>query len=353
MKFQGDGLPLLIGSLPLKSHEEATRMVLHYTPEIPLWVQLPSHPEDRLLTQFSEGLPGLQERDGTLFIDTSSPEFEAELLAFYEEYLAVTEGGMPLEGTRFALSPGRSKGLDALLDAVEGLQVRPKALKGQITGPFTMLTGLKDQAGKALFGDPQLRDAVVKMVALKGRYQIEKLGSASETVILFLDEPGLTGFGSSAMVGISKEEVIQVISEVVEEAKKGGAVVGVHVCGNTDWDLIFRCSLDIVSFDAFGFLDRMLLFRSEIGRFMEAGGTMAWGIVPTLDPDALKATELPDLKSRWEQLLQGLGLDADLVVRHSLITPSCGTGLLTPELSEKALRLTRELSLWVRGADEG
>ena len=33
-------LPMLIGSLPLDDHPAASRLVMDYTPAIPLWVQL-------------------------------------------------------------------------------------------------------------------------------------------------------------------------------------------------------------------------------------------------------------------------------------------------------------------------
>ena len=41
INFQAECRPVLIGSLPLKDHGEAVRWVFDYTPEIPLWVQLP------------------------------------------------------------------------------------------------------------------------------------------------------------------------------------------------------------------------------------------------------------------------------------------------------------------------
>ncbi len=348
MRFEPNSLPTLIGSLPLKSHTEATKMVLNYTPEIPLWVQLPSYPEERLLSQFSEGLPGLKEDGDAICLDTSGPEFEAELLAFYEDYLGVTEGGQPLSSSRFAMSESRTRGLETLIQAVKSLDSPPLAVKGQITGPFTMLTGLKDQDGKAVFYDQQLRDAVVKMVAMKARFQIERLKETGAKVLIFLDEPALSGFGSSAMVGMSKEEVIAALEEVVNEVERAGGIPGIHVCGNTDWDIAFRSGVEIISFDAYGYLDRMFLFKPQLEQFIRDGGIIAWGLVPTLDPDRLESATLDELLERWESIVSGLSLECQQIAASSLVTPSCGTGLLTPALSEKALRLTRELSDSIR-----
>ena len=60
-KFCADGLPTLIGSLPAANHEQAMEWILEATPEIPLWPQLPAIPQERMLNQFIEGLPGIIE----------------------------------------------------------------------------------------------------------------------------------------------------------------------------------------------------------------------------------------------------------------------------------------------------
>ncbi|MGC9022105.1 MAG: hypothetical protein ACP5J5_03195, partial [Dissulfurimicrobium sp.] len=151
MTFKPGSLPLLIGSLPLTDHAEATELMMKYTPEIPLWVQLPCHPNERLLSQFSEGLPGIRGEGDNIYFETSGPDFEKDLVTFYEKYLAVTEGIAPLEGSIFAFSETTGKGLNALLVALRKIETRPLALKGQITGPFTMLIGLKDSSGRAVY----------------------------------------------------------------------------------------------------------------------------------------------------------------------------------------------------------
>ena len=45
-------LPLLIGSFPMNDHLAASRLILDYTPTIPLWVQLPVIPEEGMVPQF-------------------------------------------------------------------------------------------------------------------------------------------------------------------------------------------------------------------------------------------------------------------------------------------------------------
>lgn len=45
--FEANALAVLIGSLPVSAHEEANRLVMKYTPDIPLWVQLPAYKKRR------------------------------------------------------------------------------------------------------------------------------------------------------------------------------------------------------------------------------------------------------------------------------------------------------------------
>ncbi len=348
MPFIPDARPTLIGSLPLSDHREATRLIMQYMHDIPLWAQLPCYPEERLLSQFAEGLPGIKCQDGSCSFDTSGPEFEAEMLSFFEQYLGVTDGGVPIDSSVFAFSEKTGKGFQAFIDAVKEADPKPLALKGQVTGPFTMFTGLKDQDGKMAFYHPMLRDAVTKCMAMKGRFQAEELKKISDNVIIFLDEPALSGFGSSAMVGIPREDALAAIDETIEAIQGAGALAGIHVCANTDWSLVLDTPVDILSFDAFGYFDRIALFRERLADFMKSGKIIAWGLVPTLNDSDLAAADVNSLYSMWQKQTAELGCDYELIKSQALITPSCGTGLLSRDLSIKALELTRDLSERIR-----
>ena len=207
--FTGGAMATLIGSLPHSDHESAQELVLRYMKEIPIWVQLPKYPKERLLTQFVEGLPGLveDEEGGSSYFDTSTPSFEEEFLGFFEEYLKVKEGTKAVEDSIFAISKERAPGFFIFLEKVAQLDEPPYALKGQITGPFTLLTGLKEKDGKLSYYNPQLKEAIVQGLGLRAAFQAKKLKERSQRAILFLDEPALAGFGSSTMVGMKREDV--------------------------------------------------------------------------------------------------------------------------------------------------
>jgi len=350
-QFEGNRLAVLIGSLPVATHEEAIRMVFEYTWDIPLWVQLPAHPQEGMMVQFLPGIPGVVQNEERVFVDTSGPNFEHALLRFYEDYLAVTEGGSPLDGTRFTLTQETAKGFFTLLDVMKSPRRPPVALKGQITGPITLATGMTDQDRRALFYDDRLLDVVVKILAMKARWQVEKLSQYRVPVIVFIDEPGLAGFGTSAFISISREDIYRVLSEVSEAVHQAGGLAGVHVCANTDWSLILDSPADILSFDAYGFFDRLALYEQPLKRFFDQDRILAWGIVPTSDSKDIERETPSSLVEKWEaqaNRLEALGIARATISAQSLITPSCGTGSLTQAHAVKVLEMTRELSRILR-----
>ena len=56
-----------------------------------------------------------------------------------------------------------------------------------------------------------------------------------------------------------------------------GAWVGVHCCENTDWAILLQSDIDVLNFDAYGFFDRVFLFKQELIDFINRGGTSCLG----------------------------------------------------------------------------
>lgn len=351
--FEADCRSLLIGSLPLKDHAAAGELVFRYTPEIPLWVQLPVFAREGMLQQFLPGFPGVCNDGNRFFVDTTAPDFDAEVLAFYEEYMAVTDGGADINRTRFALGAGVAPGFAVLMDHLATRLQAPLAVKGQVTGPFTFCTGVHDEKRQAIFYNPQLRDAAVKMLAQKAVWQVRRLGEAGRPVIIFFDEPALAGFGTSEFISVSRDDVAACLAEVIAAVHGAGGIAGVHVCANTDWSLILESSTDIVNFDAYAFFDRFILYPELIRRFFASGKILAWGIVPTGDQNDIARESAAALTHKWYQeveRIEKLGIDRRRIFSQSLITPSCGAGTLPVDMAEKVLRLTRAVSERVRAS---
>lgn len=343
-------LPLLIGSVPLDNHRQAAELIFAHTPQVPIWPQLPVYKEEGMIPQFLPGFPGIDVCDGKTFINMDSENFDQEFLAFFEEYLMVTEAGSPLEGSRFALTPEVAKGFFEFLQLAAERKSELVALKGQITGPVTFCTGVVDQGGRAIFYNDQLRDAAVKMLAMKARYQAQRMAEIMTPAIVFFDEPGLSGFGTSAFITISKEDIFNCLSEVFEGVRAENGLTGVHVCANTEWSLLFDASVDVISYDAYGFFDRLVLYREHLKSFFAKGGILATGIVPTT-ADLIDTVTVDGLVEMWfdqTAQLEAFGITKETVFKQSFITPSCGTGTVTMAQAVKVLELTREVAAKIR-----
>ncbi len=351
MTFQPELRPTLIGSLPYKDHQKALAQVIAHTPEIPLWVQLPVYPMEQMIPQFLLSMPGFRAEDDRMFIALGDDTFDAELLSFYEAYLTATEAGGDLAELGFALTPETAGGFFALVDYLKAPTIPPVAVKGQVTGPITFGTGVKDENGRSIFYDEQARDAAIKLLALNARWQIQTLAAYGHPVIIFIDEPALAGFGSSELISISKEEIIACLDEVITAIHDEGGIAGIHICANTDWDMVLTSGVDIVDFDAYQYFDRFILYPDQIKTFIEAGGILGWGIVPTGDPAHIDR-ETPDtLADRWHnqaRQIVDLGINMATLTSQSLITPSCGTGSMSIDHAEKVLKLTKDLSNQLR-----
>jgi methionine synthase II (cobalamin-independent) len=351
-KITGNGLPTLIGSLPAANHQQALDWILDATPEIPLWPQLPALPQERMLNQFIEGLPGIIEDDYNPYFDVNADDFPDEQLSFYEEFLNVSEKPDTLLASRFQTSNDRAAGLYLLAKQAQKTGSHLTAVKGQVAGPFTMLTGITDANKKLGYYDPDFRDIVVKGIAMKAAWQVAYLKEAFNLpVLMFIDEPALAGLGSSSFISISVDDIAQDLAEVTGAIHKEGGLAGVHVCANTDWNLLLTSDIDILSFDAYSFFDKFITCKKRIHAFLERGALIAWGIVPTMEPEHILGETSDSLVNRWEEqadLLSGVDWSKRTLLQQTIITPSCGTGSLSPELAKRVLQLTKEVSKTLR-----
>jgi len=344
-------LPTTVGSLPHTDAAQATALLLAHTPEIPAWVQLPKCAfYENMMVQFLEGLPALAEENERVYFDTLRPGVDDELTDFFARYLAAESGDEETLET-FAITPQRSLGFSALLEALPRLPKPPVMIKGQVTGPFTLGTNLTDQNRRCAYYDEQLREVIVKGVILKALWQIKHLKMFGAPIMIWIDEPALLGFGSSTFISISREDVLRDLNEVAGAIHAAGALTGVHCEANTDWSLLMEADLDILDFDAYDHMEAITLYPAELRACFERGGILGWGIIPTLDPQAAAAETLESLMERFDAgvaRLEAKGFARDLLVRRALITPSCGAGTLTPPLAERVLGLLRDLSVALR-----
>lgn len=342
------GFATAIGSVPHEDPERAISMILDALPVAPHWPQMPMRGfREGMNLQYLEGFPCVvidPEKEKAHF-DTSG-EYLTGVERFYEDYMAA-EGGGSLDP--FAVSDAFSTGIRRMEETLRARSLRFPFLKLQVTGPLTLGLSLTDESKRLVGYNEILADVLVKGVAMKARWMIERFRPFGDRMIVFFDEPILSGFGSSTFVSLSRDEVMAKMNELVGSIRTTGAIVGTHCCGNTDWGMLLETGLDMVNFDAYDYFEALSLYPSAIQDFFARGGILAWGIVPTSEKiDGAGVDDLErELHTRVDRLA-AKGIDRDLVLSRMILTPSCGTGSMTVERSEKVYRTLAGLTerLW-------
>jgi len=148
--------------------------------------------------------------------------------------------------------------------------------------------------------------------------------------------------------------VLQYLGEVVAAVHQEGALAGVHCCGNTDWSLLMDVKVDIINFDACEYFQGMTLYLDPLKGYLQNGGVLAWGIVPTsAQVENASADDLLRSFNEKVGVLVNRGIKKELLLSQCLLTPSCGMGSLRVETAEKVLSLLAEVSQKARSRAPG
>ena len=335
------GLATGIGSLPLTDAKAAVDLVLRFLPQAPFWPQLPKSSQlEGMLAQFCENLPGLKLQGKDLVFSASDQEKELE--RFYDRFIE-----HDLE--YFKISPDFAAGLHAFYERLSKADLSGlEFIKCQVTGPFTFCSGINQEQGKPILHDEVLRQAMVKGLSMKALWQLDHFKKFGKPMIMFFDEPYLTGVGS-AYNPVNRHEVIEVYSELVDTLKNQHALVGIHCCGNTDWSMLTDAGIDIINFDAFNFQERFVLYADNLKSFLKKGGIICWGIVPTQEFSTEQSPEFLAQKIKFGlDVLVKKGIDRQLLLERLLISPACGLGTLETQKAQGILSLLNQTSLFIR-----
>jgi len=343
-----------VGSLSHDNPEKAVELVFECFPDAPVIGQLANvSPKEDMLSQYNEKIPGIvfDKDDNRWYMEQESETFFEELEEFFLDYESIVneENYELLE--KYAISDDHCSTLPYFLKKLA--ETKPAFVKGQITGPFTFGTSLVDREKKCVFYDETLKEIYLKGLTLKALWLVKKFKEVSpeSTPIIFMDEPSISQYGSSAFITIKKEDIINCLKEISSVLQKQNVLVGVHCCGKSDWSLITESGVDILNFDGFYFGESLGLFAKELDAFFKRGGKIAWGLVPTLDVDALEISTVEMLAEKYEQtknILVSKGISEKVIAENSFITPSCGGGSLSVEQAEKAMRLTAKLAEFLK-----
>lgn len=335
MSIPGNLLTTAMAVMPHKDVDRALETALSL--DIPFWPQLPrySYYED-MYVQASEHFPGILLDMEKQTLRFSMDKFMAEL----EEAMAHFE-----EPEYFDISRTYSVVYHRFLEL--DLSERP-AIRGQLEGPISFGFNVSDQNDKPILFDDTVRPFMLEFMARRINIQLARLQNLNPNAFMFVDEPGLQ-FLFSAMAGYGDQAAKKDMESFFAMINRPR---GVHLCGNPDWDFLLSLDLDILSLDIYTNGEVFSSYASSIRRFLDKGGVLVWGIVPTnFEPFELENIHSLEerLVSLWE-FLRDKGIDTDFLLSRSLLSPATCC-LVNPDgekTVEKAFAMIRELSYRLR-----
>lgn len=306
-----------IGSLPHTDVDAAVAFVLATQSDLPAAPTLPRRsPLEGMIAQGAWGLQGVTvDERAELTIDLDRVDPEAPL------------GDPELRGEPF----------HTLRTFLEAVSHRAAPVKAQLVGPVTLGLAL------SMAGVPEELAFRMALHAVRERARAI-VGAATDAapaaqLVLFLDEPALVG---TAQLGfpLGTEAVVDLVSSALA-AIEPFAVTGVHCCGTADWRAILTAGPKVLSMPVGAGATES---AGALSAFVERGGWVAWGAVPTAAPlGDFAGLYWKTLSAQWCELVRN-GCDPVLIRRRSLVTPECGLALHEVEQAEHVLQLCKRVA---------
>jgi methionine synthase II (cobalamin-independent) len=321
----------LIGSLPYGNAKTALDKILDGRVTYPAWPQLPALGySESMYVQTGCYLPGIE-------IDENAKRISADTVNYdpTEIYTAILSGNLSYFGHPDKYHRG-------LYEFILRDLSKYKAVKGQVTGPISEGLQILDKNGRPVIYDDTYSEIVRRTVNMAAKWQANGLTKCNGNVIMFFDEPSLTLLGTP-FASISNDTAKEWINESMEGLECDKAI---HCCGNTDWSLVLGTNIDILSFDAYAYGHTVAMFPDEVSGFLERGGTLSWGLIPSSD-ETVESENSDNLVKIFKENINALvkkGINEDMIIRRSMVTPQCGLGGLDVKNADKALNMLSEVS---------
>jgi methionine synthase II (cobalamin-independent) len=328
-----------IGSLPHTQLELGLQMALQV--DIPYLPQLPiGNPGEYMIPAALDRLPGLRvDAEGGVIID---PDGWAEgREAFSREVESALASG-DLEA--FEPSVSACRAWNPFLFEVEHRKLM--LAKVQLAGPATVRWVARTTKGDVASDVPQLDQQIYRLIMARALAMARAVRRAGATPLFYLDEPGLYALDRHDARHVV---VLQELRLLVTALQHEGALVGLHCCSNTDWPLLFDLGLNLLAVDCRLSLDAVLDGGPGLLRFLDGGGALSLGIVPT---DLSSTYSVEELVDAVETSLRATFRDERTlreVAARSLLTPACGMALRSVPDAERTFAEVRAAQSRLRG----
>jgi hypothetical protein len=335
MPIPGNLLTTAMAVMPQTDVKQALDLAL--TLDVPFWPQLPnySYYED-MYVQAAEHFPGI-------VLSTENKTLRFSLPKFIDEF----EGTMSRfdDPTYFDISETYSVVYHDFL--ARDLADRP-AIRGQLEGPISFGFNILDQDDRPILFDDTIRPFMFEFMAKRINVQLARLKERNANAFMFIDEPGLQ-FIFSAMSGYGDQKAktdLDAFFSMIDGPR------GIHLCGNPDWDFLLNLDLDILSMDIYTNAEIFSSCTESIKKFLDRGGVLVWGIVPTGYEIFAKESLgflIMKLEGIWQHLSKN-GIEIEQIVNRSLLSPATCC-LVNPDKGqtvENAFSMVNHLSQMLR-----
>jgi hypothetical protein len=319
-----------IGSLPHSQGELGLQLALQL--DIPFLPELPAgNPGEFMMASALEGLPGLDfDAQGMCTVDRRT--WEKEGSAFGTALDKALASG---ELSAFEPSASARRAWRPFLWEVQNRRLA--LAKAQLAGPATVRWGTQLSTGGAVVDDAALDRQVFRLLLARCLAMVKALRAAGATPLFYLDEPGLYALDTSDAQHLL---MLQELRLLVVALQREGALVGLHCCGNTAWEALLSLGLDLLSFDVRLSLHALLDVAGPLQAFLDGGGALSMGIVPTDFGEEASVAELLGATTASLESVLGTARGRH-VVERSVLTPACGLALRTVPDAEQIVEQLR------------
>ena len=236
--------------------------------------------------------------------------------------------------------------LDGLEEQAQGYR---GAFKVQLAGPWTLAATVERPRGDKVLADRGARRELAQALAegVRGHVaDVRRRLPGVERLVVQVDEPALpavldgrvpTASGFHKHRSVALPEASEAVEWLLEAIAESGAEAWVHSCASgVPWTALRNAGARGLSAD-----------HDALAEAIEAGETVALGIVPTLAPATPPTdAQLVETVLRW---LDMLGLDPAEVGERLVVTPACGLAGGSPAWAHQALALARKTATHLAG----
>jgi len=308
MKLYAGCKTTAMGTMPHRDVERALALAMGL--DIPFWPQLPriTYNED-MFVQFARDFPGVS-------IDVQNEKILFETDRYQDELPGYCERIADLE----ALAVDKNISIVYHRFLEKDLLTYP-AIRGHVTGPINLGFQIIDEDGRPVIYNDEARGLLFDFIQQKVNIQYRQLSRKNDNAFVWLDDPGFW-WVFSGTIGYND---VQARHDYLELLAGIEGIKALHMCVNVNLPYLLALPVQILSIDAYQFDNMPAAYADAIAGYLNRGGILSWGIVPTesatLDRETPE-TLVAQLVGYWEDISKHTGIAVSRIAEQALLAPA-------------------------------